>query len=168
MGIKNMQGTSAHLEYIGPKGRKRRSCCAYYEKGICKYSRIQTYLSKCVGRVFCGYFTEDTTALEQEKEYKESLLKQHCKETSLKQSYKECTNHQLYGKIFRVIELGTGKIFEFKFVKSPQVRSDIIKEYSFNSKEAKKFLDKKSSDLIKFSKKKKYRILGIREDSLRG
>lgn len=29
MGIREMQGTLAHLEYIGPRGRKRRKYCVY-------------------------------------------------------------------------------------------------------------------------------------------
>ncbi|SHF14345.1 Uncharacterised protein [Clostridium fallax] len=31
MGIREMQGTPAHIEYIGPKGGKRRSNCVYYK-----------------------------------------------------------------------------------------------------------------------------------------
>lgn len=42
MGIRHMQGTSAFIEYIGPKGNlKRHSCrgCLEYFDGICKIKK---------------------------------------------------------------------------------------------------------------------------------
>lgn len=32
MAIKNMQGTPAHIEYIYPKEKEKKSNCIYYEK----------------------------------------------------------------------------------------------------------------------------------------
>lgn len=39
MGIKRMQEVSAELEYIGPRGRKRKKNCVFYFEGICKMQR---------------------------------------------------------------------------------------------------------------------------------
>ena len=68
MGIKKMQGTSAHLEYIGPKGRKRRSSCVYNKKGTCYDTKSSTYMGKCVGRIYCKYFDDTKEAREHFKE----------------------------------------------------------------------------------------------------
>ena len=58
MGIKRMQGVSAELEYIGPRGRKRKKNCVFYFEGICKNAKINNYLCKCVGRMFCSTYTD--------------------------------------------------------------------------------------------------------------
>lgn len=70
MGIKQMQGTSAFLEYIGPHSRKRRSWCAYNKEGKCHYTRSSTYMSKCVGRLYCQYFDDSSEA---RKDYKNEV-----------------------------------------------------------------------------------------------
>lgn len=72
MGIRRMQGTSAHLEYIGPKGRKKRSSCAYNKKGTCYFTKSSTYIAKCVGRMYCQYFDDSK---ETRDSYKEDLIK---------------------------------------------------------------------------------------------
>lgn len=59
MGIRRMQGTPAHLEYIGPRGRKRRKYCVYNKEDICKNSSIQVYQCKCVGRKCCSYYRNE-------------------------------------------------------------------------------------------------------------
>lgn len=59
MGIKEMQGTPAYLEYIGPKGRKHRKKCIYNEGGICKCGKSNCYILKCVGRMYCKYYDDN-------------------------------------------------------------------------------------------------------------
>ena len=49
MGIRNMQGTPAFLEYIGPRGRKRRKSCAFYLNGICYCEKAASFRYRCVG-----------------------------------------------------------------------------------------------------------------------
>lgn len=58
MGIKEMQGTPAHLEYIGPRGRKRRKNCIYNDNNVCKNCRIKVYETRCVGRMCCKYYDD--------------------------------------------------------------------------------------------------------------
>ena len=65
MGIRNMQGVSAHLEYVGPKGRKRKKSCVYYNDGICHCTKSNYYLLKCGGRCACSYYDDS----EEVKEY---------------------------------------------------------------------------------------------------
>ena len=60
MGIREMQGTPAHIEYIGPKGRKRRSNCVYYKEGLCRCEKSQIFLLKCVGRLLCNYYDDSS------------------------------------------------------------------------------------------------------------
>lgn len=59
MGIREMQGTPAYLEYVGPRGRKRRKHCIYNKENICKNSSIQMYQCKCVGRMYCSSYKND-------------------------------------------------------------------------------------------------------------
>ncbi|CAM3706185.1 hypothetical protein ACQR3C_00665 [Clostridium perfringens] len=58
MGIKQMQGTSSYLEYVGPKGRKYKKNCIYNDDGICKCVKINCYMSKCVGRLYCTHYDD--------------------------------------------------------------------------------------------------------------
>lgn len=58
MGIKQMQGTSAYLEYIGPKGRKRKKDCIYNRNNECHHLKSQNYLLHCVGRLYCSYYND--------------------------------------------------------------------------------------------------------------
>lgn len=51
MGIRSMQGTPAHLEYIGPHGKKARKSCVYYRDNICVCKTAQCFMMKCVGRL---------------------------------------------------------------------------------------------------------------------
>lgn len=59
-----MQGTPAHLEYIGPLGRKRKKNCAYNEEKLCACKKSQSYMMSCVGRLYCYYY-DDTEATRQ-------------------------------------------------------------------------------------------------------
>jgi hypothetical protein len=52
MEIREMQGTSAYLQYIGPKGRKRKKNCIYYTDNKCSNNKSQVYLMNCVGRMY--------------------------------------------------------------------------------------------------------------------
>lgn len=86
-----MQGTPAHLEYIGPEGRKRRKNCGYYIDGNCYYSKAQTYMLKCVGRLCCSHYddSDDTKVLMKEKrEHVNHELKLN------DDNHKKITNHE--------------------------------------------------------------------------
>ena len=46
MGVRHMQGVSAYLEYVGPRGRKRKKNCVYYNNGSCSCTKSVFYLIK--------------------------------------------------------------------------------------------------------------------------
>ena len=69
-----MQGTSAYLEYIGPHGRKRKNKCIYYENKICYNHKNQTYMDKCVGRMFCSCYNDNEKNNLFKNETKNNLL----------------------------------------------------------------------------------------------
>lgn len=58
MGIKQMQGTSAYIEYIGPRGRKRKKDCIYNKHNKCNNKKCQIYLFNCIGRMYCTKYDD--------------------------------------------------------------------------------------------------------------
>lgn len=74
MGIRNMQGTSAHLEYIGPKDRKYKKDCIYNKNNICTCGKTRIYLSKCAGRLICGFYEDSEEARQELLEKKVEML----------------------------------------------------------------------------------------------
>lgn len=58
MGIRQMQGVSAYLEYVGPRGKKRKKNCIYNKDNICHHLKSPSYLLHCVGRTYCSYFDD--------------------------------------------------------------------------------------------------------------
>lgn len=68
-----MQGTSAHLEYIGPKDRKYKKDCIYNKDNICTCGKTRIYLSKCAGRMICGFY-EDSEKARKELELKKANI----------------------------------------------------------------------------------------------
>lgn len=56
MSIKQMQGVSAHLEYLKIKDEPRRRQCLYIENKICNCNESPVYLSKCAGRSHCSEY----------------------------------------------------------------------------------------------------------------
>lgn len=69
-----MQGTSAHLEYIGPKDRKYKKNCIYNKDNICTCEKTRIYLSKCAGRMICGFYEDSEEAKKELSKKKVDIL----------------------------------------------------------------------------------------------
>ncbi|NFE75187.1 GreA/GreB family elongation factor [Clostridium botulinum] len=94
MGIKQMQGTSAYLEYIGPKGRKRKKNCIYNKNNICYYTKAQTYSGSCVGRVYCGNYDDSNNEDISLDKYKKDIKPQNkCKKNNNKKKSRNAKKH---------------------------------------------------------------------------
>lgn len=170
MGIKKMQGTSAHLEYIGPKGRKRRSSCVYNKKGICDCKKSSTYMSKCVGRMYCQYF-DDT--VEGREHYKNELEQIHSYSSNNKISSnrKISNNNKNIHKIqcckkVTLLSLETGKLLNIEIV-SDEDSNPFIQRYSESSQMGKQIKRNCVGDvfsLIVSNKTKHYKIIDIKQE----
>lgn len=89
-----MQGTSAHIEYIGPKDRKFRKNCIYYHENICICKKSQAFMVKCVGRLYCGQYDDNKEHKAQLEEDIVNLINE-CKIISEKEKEK----NKLYGHL---------------------------------------------------------------------
>lgn len=176
MGIRGMQGTASHLEYIAPKGRKYRKDCIYYEKNICVCKTSQSYLMKCVGRFCCGKYedsVEKKKQLEKEKEelfayckdiakdeeekkkkykYLEKTSKKK-KKTQIKLKSKDAINldsnkHYLLGKTIKLRSLKMQEDITIKIVK-PNEESTFNRRYSLDSSFARALSGKAVGDVIR-------------------
>lgn len=176
MGIRGMQGTASHLEYIAPKGRKYRKDCIYYEKNICVCKTSQSYLMKCVGRFCCGKYedsVEKKKQLEKEKEelfayckdiakdeeekkkkykYLEKTSKKK-KKTQIKLKSKDAINldsnkHYLLGKTIKLRSLKIQEDITIKIVK-PNEESTFNRRYSLDSSFARALSGKAVGDVIR-------------------
>ena len=152
MGIKKMQGTSAHLEYIVPKDKKRKTDCIYHNKGICNCSKYQTYLGKCVGRLYCDHFNDNKQALLAED--KHEYIFQNSKKVTKKERNKELVN-----KKYKLRDLDDNKIRVITFVKAKEQNEE--QDYiSITSTIADSIKGRLAGGIIKINKRK-YRILSI-------
>lgn len=176
MGIRGMQGTASHLEYIAPKGRKYRKDCIYYDKNICVCKTSQSYLMKCVGRFCCGKYedsVEKKKQLEKEKEelfayckdiakdeeekkkkykYLEKTSKKK-KKTQIKLKSKDAINldsnkHYLLGKTIKLRSLKMQEDITIKIVK-PNEESTFNRRYSLDSSFARALSGKAVGDVIR-------------------
>lgn len=176
MGIRGMQGTASHLEYIAPKGRKYRKDCIYYDKNICVCKTSQSYLMKCVGRFCCGKYedsVEKKKQLEKEKEelfayckdiakdeeekkkkykYLEKTSKKK-KKTQIKLKSKDAINldsnkHYLLGKTIKLRSLKIQEDITIKIVK-PNEESTFNRRYSLDSSFARALSGKAVGDVIR-------------------
>lgn len=176
MGIRGMQGTASHLEYIAPKGRKYRKDCIYYEKNMCVCKTSQSYLMKCVGRFCCGKYedsVEKKKQLEKEKEelfayckdiakdeeekkkkykYLEKTSKKK-KKTQIKLKSKDAINldsnkHYLLGKTIKLRSLKMQEDITIKIVK-PNEESTFNRRYSLDSSFARALSGKAVGDVIR-------------------
>lgn len=77
MGIRRMQGTSAYLEYIGPKGKKKKRNCIYNKNNQCRNEKSPIYLLNCIGRMLCNKY-DDLKAEEKRNsdEYEDNVIYQ--------------------------------------------------------------------------------------------
>lgn len=77
MGIRRMQGTSAYLEYIGPKGKKKKRNCIYYKDNKCSNIKSPIYLLNCIGRMYCSNYDDlKTEEKRNSDEYENNLIYQ--------------------------------------------------------------------------------------------
>ena len=80
MGIRRMQGTSAYLEYIGPKGKKKKKNCIYYKDNQCRNIKSPIYLLNCIGRMLCHNYDDlKTEEKSNSDEYENNLIDKSCK-----------------------------------------------------------------------------------------
>ena len=141
MGIKRMQGTSAHFEYVRPKDGKRKSDCIYYNKGICNHSKCQTYLGKCIGRLYCSNF-----------DYVSKMITNNIDDEVNKLYYKvgSCHNELI------------NKVYKLRHIESKQDNNHALNESSGSVRLAEIIKKKGIGDFIKV-RKKKYVIVSIKE-----
>lgn len=140
MGIKEMQGTSAYLEYIGPHGRKRRSNCKHYRNRICYNSKKQTYMDKCVGRMYCDAYEEILN--NDEAQVKNNL------KFSPKQNKNQYYNKQyLINKKVTLLDLGENEILEIVLVENKD-RDEINNKISIDSPLGKLLVKSKKGEII--------------------
>lgn len=142
-----MQGTPAHLEYIVPKDKKRKTDCIYYNKGICNNSKYQIYLGKCV-RLLCDHFDDD----------KEKLAKAN-KDKNIYEKPRKVTKEDLINKKYKLRDLDDSKIRVITFVEAKDQNEE--KDYiSITSNIADDIKCRAVGTTIKVNNRK-YRILSI-------
>lgn len=191
MGIRRMQGTSAHIEYIGPRGKKYRKNCIYYHENICVCKKSQAFMVKCIGRLYCGQYDDDNSKKEEIKKYIEELIEE-CKVISEKQKIekekyrnldkrnkKKEKNREEYiskntisldnkknyllGKTIKLRSLKMQEDIVIKIVKANEV-STINRKYSIDSNFARSLAGKSVGDVIRVNVVKGYlafKILSI-------
>ena len=169
MGIRSMQGTSSHLEYIGPKGRKHRKNCIFYKNNKCICKKSQAYLMKCIGRLCCGQYNdseEAKEALESETrellKYKNTLTRhqKHLNKRSAKKKNKvlpskgiisiDDNRNPLLGKKIKLKSLKMKEELTIEIVKIEQ-ESIFNRRYSINSNFGMALLGKKVGDIIRIN-----------------
>lgn len=167
MGIKQMQGTSAYLEYIGPQGRKRRKNCIYNEDNKCRNTRIQNYLSNCVGRMYCAYFEEDDKLNSSDSiEYK---LKKSSGERNIKISRininQEVIEENLLNKKFKILDIDDNETIEITLVeeKNKDILCDRISIKSPMGQALCKAEIGSEFEIYIRNNRMKYRLIGISE-----
>lgn len=157
MGIKEMQGVSAYLEYVGPRGRKRKKTCAYYFEGECHCKSSNYYLLRCGGRSFCKYFddSEETREI-----YKDELEKNSF-------SKKKKNNASKYKKV-TLLCLEDGKLKQIQIVSSTEVKLD-YSTYSEQSDVAKQIITEGVGTILymkvkigDYIVKKKFKVIEIK------
>lgn len=149
MGIKQMQGTSAYLEYVGPHGHKKRTSCAYYKKGICHNTHNQTNMSKCVGRLCCGCYKDKLSTDEKIQEYKNK-------------SYK--INHALINKTVTLFNITYNEWLKIVIV-NDEDRDEINNKISIDSPLGKLLTKSKVGEIIEVNQGSinvRYRVKSIR------
>lgn len=165
MGIKSMQGTSSHLEYVGPKGRKRRKNCIFYKDDKCICKKSQSYLMKCVGRLCCGQYSDsEEDKIRFQDETKELIGYKSNSRVKKKQPQKTKNktlnsrgvvslndkNNNLLGKSISLKSLRTGEIINIKVVRVEE-ESIFNRRYSSGSNFGMALRGKVIGDIIKIN-----------------
>ncbi|MBZ9623242.1 GreA/GreB family elongation factor [Clostridium sp. FP2] len=156
MGIKNMQGTSAFIEYLRLKEDHRRSKrnCKYYKNGIC-VSKTARFMTKCTSPTFCSQYKEKNDIVSEKLNTKTNL-----KTVKLKESMKI----KLYSNV-KIMDYSMDEII--KVILVPRNESDAFNnKISTDSELGAALLGKSKGNIIKlnFISKKgvegyKYKIL---------
>lgn len=169
MGIRNMQGTPAFLEYIGPRGRKRRKSCAFYLNGICYCDKAASFRYRCVGRMYCERFDDSENAKIDANvlinKINSRIKKKKTKEKTTKKDPNKFIKKSIIGKEYELLSLESNKIMKLKFVEEKD--SNPFKGlYSVKSRMSYALRGKEIDSIIVVdfgnNKKKEYKILNIR------
>lgn len=158
MGVKEMQGTSAFLEYIGPHGRKRKKSCVYNVQNICHCKESHYYLLKCGGRSFCMNFDDsEETKIKYDKE-KNSLYIEKKKEKTI-------TTKNIKDKKIKVEDLSTNKKYLFQLVSKDKKneKACIFDKESNIGKALRNCRKNQLVELVINNEKRKFKILDIME-----
>jgi transcription elongation GreA/GreB family factor len=152
-GVRNMQGVSAHIEYLKPKGKNKRLECKSSYDNICQYNKSEHYLTKCVGKR-CKYYSSTP----RDKKSRENL------NNKSKESNIDRKTHPYLNKTITLVSLKTKNEIRIKIVKDNE---EIPFEglYSQSSEVGKELLDKRINDIIVIkycSDEFKYRIKYIK------
>lgn len=152
MSVRRMQGVSAHIEYINPKGKKRKVECRESYSNICQYNKSEHYLTKCVEKrcEYYRYLPKD--------ESKEKL-----NDKSSGRSIDRSTHPYLYKNIL-LVSFKTKKEIKIIIVKdSEEIPFEGL--YSQSSEVGKLLLNKRINDVIvikHLNDEFKYRIKEIK------
>ena len=135
MGIRRMQGTSAYLEYIGPKGKKKKKNCIYYKDNQCRNIKSPIYLLNCIGRMLCHNYddlkTEEKSNSDEyennliyQKKYKEE--KDRINRSKSENAY--LSRENLLNKKVRLLDLDTNEVIDITIVeeKDKDILSDKV------------------------------------------
>lgn len=135
MGVKRMQGTSAYLEYIGPKGKKRKRNCIYNKENQCRNVKSPIYLLNCIGRLYCNKYDDlKTEEKSNSDEYEENVIyKKKYKEEKdrINRSKSESaylSRESLLNKEVILLDLETNEVIDITIVeeKDKDILSDKI------------------------------------------
>lgn len=146
MGIKSMQGTPAHLEYIGPHGRKYRTSCIYNQNKVCFCRKAQCYLNKCVGRLNCDKFDDRKGKITQSNEKIGNRKREN---------YNSQVKSNILGKKFKLKSLRTMEEIVIEIV-GPNRVSTINRRYSVNSNFGRALQGKTVGDRVTVNITRKY------------
>lgn len=115
MGITNMQGTSAFIEQVAPKGM-RRTKCKYYEKKRCNNKKTwKFHYGKCVGAWICGCFKYDDNKEKNKNQNKRNVVKKEEKQ-ELKTEELVYKNRVKVGSSVKLFDYGYSEKLKFKLV----------------------------------------------------
>lgn len=135
MGIRRMQGTSAYLEYIGPKGKKKKRNCIYYNDNKCSNTKSPIYLLNCIGRMYCNNYDDlKTDEKSNSDEYETNVVYQrkYKEENDRKNRSKNenayLSRESLLNKDVILLDLDTNEVIDIRIVeeKDKDILSDKI------------------------------------------
>lgn len=126
-----MQGVSAHIVQLKPKGKNKRLECRLSYSNICQYNKSEHYLTKCVGKR-CKYY---------------SITSRNKDNKNQTGSYIDKSIHPYLNKTITLVSLKTKKEVKIKIVKdSEEIPFEGL--YSQSSKLGKALINKIIGDII--------------------